>query len=63
MMLTVTLMRPILSIAAVYLIGTVLGKNDIALIGAWLASLADMSTRMILMMKRYRGGEWHDIRV
>lgn len=63
MMLTVTLMRPILSIAAVYLIGTVLGKNDIALIGAWLASLADMTTRMILMMKRYRGGKWHDIRV
>lgn len=63
MVLTVTLMRPILAILAVYIIGTHMGLTDIALIGAWLASLVDMITRMILMIRRYNGGKWHDIKV
>jgi Na+-driven multidrug efflux pump len=63
MMLTVAFMRPVLALIAVYLLGTVLGKEDIALIGCWSAALIDMTLRMILMMHRYHGGKWHDIRV
>lgn len=63
MALTVMIMRPTLSILCVYLIGTVLGRSDIALVGAWLASLADMTTRMILFMRRYHTGNWHNIKV
>jgi len=63
MMLTVAVMRPTLALIAVYLLGTILGMEDIALIGCWSAALIDMSLRMILMMKRYLGGKWHDIRV
>lgn len=63
MALTVMIMRPVLAIACVYIIGTLMNLPDIALIGAWVASLSDMVTRMILFMKRYRSGSWHDIRV
>lgn len=63
MMVTVAIMRPTLAFIAVYIIGTLLGKQDIALIGCWSAALIDMTLRMILMMKRYLGGKWHDIRV
>ena len=63
MMLTVAVMRPVLAFVAVYVIGTLMGKENIALIGCWSAALIDMITRMALMMKRYRGGKWHDIRV
>lgn len=63
MMLTVAVMRPTLAFIAVYLLGTVLGKEEIALIGCWSAALIDMTVRMALMMKRYLGGKWHDIRV
>lgn len=63
MALTVMIMRPILAIAAVWLFGTVLGKPDIALIGAWLASLSDMIMRMVLFVRRYNSGRWHEIKV
>ena len=63
MTLTVMLMRPILAILAVYIFGTRMGRIDLALIGAWLASLADMVLRMILFMRRYASGNWHEIRV
>lgn len=63
MMLTVAIMRPLLALLCVYLIGNVMHMNEVALIGAWVASLADMVTRMILFMKRYRSGGWHNIRV
>ena len=63
MMLTVAVMRPTLAFVAVYVLGTLLGLEDIALIGCWSAALIDMALRMILMMKRYLGGKWHDIRV
>lgn len=63
MMLTVAVMRPTLAFLAVYILGTLLGKQDIALIGCWSAALIDMAVRMILMLKRYAGGKWHDIRV
>ena len=63
MMITVAVMRPVLAFAAVRLIGNVLGQEEIALIGAWAAALVDMITRMVLMLRRYKGGKWHDIRV
>ena len=63
MALTVMIIRPVLALACVYIIGTVMNLPDLALIGAWVASLGDMVTRMILFMKRYRSGSWHDIRV
>ncbi len=63
MMVTVAIMRPTLAFIAVYIIGNLLGKQDIALIGCWSAALIDMTLRMVLMMKRYLGGKWHDIRV
>ncbi len=63
MALTVMLMRPTLALLSVWLIGTVIGRPDIALIGAWLASLMDMVTRTILFIRRYRSGNWHNIRV
>ena len=63
MTITVMLIRPILAFAAVYYFGTVLGNEPLALIGAWCASLTDMVTRMILFMRRYNAGKWHDIRV
>lgn len=63
MTITVMLIRPILAFAAVYYFDKVLGNEPLALIGAWLASLSDMITRMILFMRRYNAGKWHDIRV
>ena len=63
MALTVMIMRPVLAMLCVYIIGTVLGQKDIALVGAWLASLADMVTRMVLFMRRYSSGNWHNIKV
>lgn len=63
MMLTVAVMRPCLSLLCIWLIGTVMHRSDIALIGAWLASLMDMITRMTLCLRRYNTGKWHDIKV
>ncbi|MBQ3079269.1 MAG: MATE family efflux transporter [Clostridia bacterium] len=34
-----------------------------ALLGAWSASLLDMFLRMVLVMRRFNGGEWHSIKV
>ena len=61
MALTVTLIRPVLSIAAVLL----LKDRDIglALAGVWFASLGDMVTRMTLVLRRYKKGNWQDIKV
>lgn len=61
MMITVAVMRPVLAFFAVKLIGNY--NRDIALIGAWAAALIDMMTRMVLMLRRYKGGKWHDIRL
>ena len=63
MMITVAAMRPVLAFVAVRLIGNVMGLEEVALIGAWAAALIDMITRMVLMLRRYKGGKWHDIRV
>jgi len=63
MLLTVTCMRPLIGLLAVYVIGTRMGLNELALLGCWGASLVDMITRMTLCMRRFNSGKWHDIRV
>ena len=63
MMLTVTVMRSVLSFTAVYVLNDLLGYGDWALLGAWLAALADMIVRMMLFMRRYNSGRWHSIKV
>lgn len=63
MLITVTLIRPILALTGVYVAGTLMGRSDIALTAAWCATLCDMSVRMVLMLRRYKSGEWHKIRV
>ena len=63
MLLTVTCIRPVLALAGVYICQNVLHRSDIALVAAWLATVCDMTVRMLLMMKRYRSEKWHSIKV
>jgi Na+-driven multidrug efflux pump len=63
MLITVSVMRPLLAFIATYALGTAMGWGDTAVVGAWCAALIDMITRMTLMLKRYRGGKWSEIRV
>ena len=63
MMLCVAVMRPLCAILAIYLLSNTFGRADIALMGAWGASLIDMITRMTLVFRRFNGGKWHDIKV
>lgn len=63
MLITVSLMRPALAFIATYALGKAMGWGDTAVVGAWCAALIDMITRMTLMLKRYRGGKWSEIRV
>ena len=63
MALTVMIIRPVFALAFVYIGGTLMSRPDLALVGAWIASLSDMTIRMTLFMKRYRSGSWHDIKV
>ncbi|MDO4547442.1 MAG: MATE family efflux transporter [Clostridia bacterium] len=61
MLLCVAIIRPVCAMAAVYLLGTVLNLGDMALIGAWSASLIDMVIRMTLMYRRFNSGKWQEI--
>ena len=63
MLITTSIMRPVLALIIVQIISGVLGLQEWALIGAWLASLADMFTRLILMGRRFNSGKWHTIKV
>ena len=63
MLITVTCIRPVLALLGVYIAGTLLGRNDIALVAAWCATMCDMTVRMTLMIRRYRSEKWHTIRV
>ena len=63
MLLTVTCIRPVLALVGVYICQKVLHRSDIALVAAWMATVSDMTVRMILMMRRYRSEKWHSIRV
>ena len=63
MLLTVTCIRPVLALVGVYVCHNILHRSDIALAAAWFATVCDMSVRMTLMLRRYRSGKWHSIRV
>lgn len=56
MMICVALIRPICALLAVHVF-------KMNLIGAWMASLIDMTLRMVLVARRFGGGKWHDIKV
>ena len=63
MLLTVTVIRPVLTLTGVYVAGTLMGRSGLALTLAWAATLCDMTVRTTLMLKRYQSGKWHQIRV
>ena len=63
MLLTVTVIRPLISLTGVYVANSLLGRPDVALLIAWSATLCDMSVRTFLMLRRYRSGKWHSIKV
>ena len=56
MMICVTVIRPVLSVLAVYVFG-------LGLMGAWGASLVDMGLRLTLVNARFAGSKWHDKKV
>ena len=56
MALCVAFIRPVLAWSAVNLLA-------LGLAGAWLASLIDMTLRVILVGKRFAEGKWHAIKV
>ena len=59
----IAILRPALAYIAVYIIGTRLGYQEYALMGAWLASIIDIGTRLFLAGRRFNGGKWHEIKV
>jgi putative MATE family efflux protein len=63
MMVCVAIIRPLLSLLAIYILSTVLGLTEIALIGAWLASIVDMIIRLTCVYRRFSGEKWYDIKV
>lgn len=63
MLITTSVLRPLLAFIAVQVISGVLGMEEWALIGAWVASFADMFVRLVMMGHRFNGGKWHEIHV
>ncbi len=63
MLLTVSVIRPVLALAGIYVAQTLLHLPEVALVCAWCASLCDMTVRTTLMLRRYRSGKWQTIRV
>lgn len=63
MILCVMIIRPVLSLITIYIIQNHLHRPDIALMGAWAASIVDMLVRLISVNRRFAGGKWHDIKV
>ena len=56
MIICVVGIRPLLSLFAIHTL-------DLGLIGAWSASLVDMSVRLTLMYRRFNSGKWHEKKV
>ena len=56
MIICVACLRPLFAVLAVYAL-------HLGLIGAWMASLIDMTIRMVLVMRRFESGKWHTIKV
>lgn len=63
MMVCVTLIRPLLSMLAIYVLQSYFNMPEISLLGAWGASIVDMIVRLISVYRRFNGGKWHDIKV
>ena len=63
MLLTVLLVRPVLSVAGIWAVRSVFGMPQLALPAAWFAAVADMIVRQILVARRYNSGKWQEIRV
>lgn len=61
MMLCVAVIRPILSLLAVYIIQNHLHMPEWALLGCWAASIVDMTVRLTAVYKRFNSGKWHNI--
>lgn len=56
MLVCVTLIRPLLSLLAIH-------KLNFGLMGAWAASLVDMSIRLLCVYTRFNSAKWFDIKV
>lgn len=56
MLVCVTLIRPLLSLLAIY-------RLNFGLMGAWAASLVDMSIRLLCVYTRFNSAKWFDIKV
>jgi putative MATE family efflux protein len=56
MMITVVLVRPLMSLLMIYVLG--LGLN-----GAWVAIIVDQSLRLILLFTRFSRGKWIKIKI
>lgn len=63
MMLCVALIRPLVSLLAIYVLNDVMHLSDLALMGAWAASIIDMGIRLFCVYRRFNGGKWYDIKV
>jgi Na+-driven multidrug efflux pump len=63
MTLCVAIIRPTLAILSIRLLTEHFGRADIALLGAWGASIIDMIIRLTLVYWRFNGGKWHGIKV
>ncbi len=61
MMLCVAVLRPVLSLLAIYVIQNWLHMPEWALLGCWGASIIDMSIRLTAVYKRFNSGQWHNI--
>lgn len=56
MLVCVTFIRPLLSLLAIY-------RLNFGLMGAWAASLVDMSIRLLCVYTRFNSAKWFDIKV
>ena len=63
MLITTSVLRPLLAFIAVQVISGVLHMEEWALIGAWAASFIDMFVRLVMMGHRFNGGKWREIKV
>ena len=63
MTVCVAIIRPILALAAIFVLRERFGREDIALLGAWAAAIVDMIVRLTSVYRRFNGGKWHGIKV
>lgn len=62
-LLTIACIRPGLAWVGVMVGTSLFASSGVALVLAWCATLTDMSLRVVLFLRRYWLGNWHDIRV